>query len=96
LIVQNPSSKSFTVRSLIGTLTSNDYQIGNVSSYSSVYIRPNGNTVYRLNVRLNVLGVVNDILNALNGGGISQSMRFKGTANVDGFMVPIFINYKIG
>jgi hypothetical protein len=96
LIVQNPSNQSFSIRGLVGNLTANDYQIGNITSYQQTYIRPMGNSVYRLSARLSLIGVVNDIIRAISGGGISQAMKFKAWANVDGFNVPISINYKIG
>lgn len=96
LIIQNPSSKSFNIRSLVGNIIANDILIGNVAAYQTTYVRPNGNTVYRLAVRLNVLGIVNDLIRALSGSGFAQTVRFKASANVDNFMVPISINYKIG
>jgi len=96
LVIQNPTGQAFTVRSLVGTITANDYQIGNVSSYVSTYVRPYGNTVYRLSARMNVLGVVNNIINAINGGGVSQTMRLKGWVNVESFTLPVALTYKIG
>lgn len=96
LIIQNPSNRSYTIRGLVGNLTANDYQIGNFTSYQQTYIRAMGNTSYRISARLSLIGVVNDIIRAVNGGGIAQTMRFKAWANVDNFTIPISITYKIG
>lgn len=96
LIIQNPSGRSFNIKSLVGNLYANDYLIGNISSYTPTYIRAGANTVYRLSARLSVLGVVQDLIKALQGGGFTQVMRFKAWANVDNFTVPVAITYKIG
>lgn len=95
LVIQNPSSQSFTVKSLAGNLTANGFQIGNVSSYLPIEILANSQRTYNLTVRLSILGVVNDIISAFNGNGATQTIEFKAWANVDNLSVPITLKYKV-
>jgi hypothetical protein len=95
LVIQNPSSNSFQIKSLVGNLSANGFLIGNVSTYQPVTVRPNSQSVLVLNVRLSILGVVTDIINAFQGNGVQQIMNFKAWANVDNYSAPITITYKI-
>jgi len=95
LVIQNPSSSSFQVKSLVGNLSANGFIIGNVSTYQAVTVRANSQSVLVLNVRLSILGIVGDIIKAFNGEGVQQIMTFKAWANVDNYSAPITISYKI-
>src|SRR5688572_25979107 len=81
LIIQNPSNRGFNIMGLSGNLTVNDFQVGNFTSYRQTFVRPLANTSYRLNVRLSILGIVNDLIRAIQGGGITQIMKFKAWVN---------------
>ena len=96
IMVQNPTGQRYQVRSLVANLTANGFNIGNVSSFAPTYIAPNSQSVYLVNVRLSVIGIVTDIINAFNGGGIRHEIQFKGFANVDNFVVPINMKYVVG
>ena len=95
LVIQNPSSQKFTIRSLAGNFTANGFRIGNVSSFTPISVNANSQTVYLLTVRLSLLGVVQDIINALNGNGIKQNVTFNAWVNVDNYSVPINMIFQI-
>lgn len=95
LAIQNPSGQSFTINSLVGNVTANGTLIGNVSSFNPVYVRANSQQIYYLNVRMSLLGIVNDIIKAFNGNGISQELKFSAYANVSNYTIPITITYKV-
>jgi len=96
IMVQNPTGQRYQVRSLVAKLIANGFEIGNVSSFTPTYIAPNSQSVYLVNVRLSVLGVVTDIINAFNGGGFRHEVQFKGWANVDNFVIPLNMTYVVG
>lgn len=94
--VQNTSNQSFTIRSLAGNLYANNYYIGNVSSFTLRTIAPNSQQVIFITARLQLIGIVNDILNAFENRNFAQTIEIKAMANVDNLQIPININYKIG
>jgi len=95
LVIQNPSSQRFVVKSLAGNLTANGFRIGNVSSFTPIVINANSQVVYLLTVRLSLIGVVQDIINAFNGNGVQQTVRFNAWINVDNYSVPVDMSFKI-
>ena len=95
LAIQNPSNQRFTIKSFAGNLYANDILIGNVSSYVNTIVAPNSQTVYDLNIRLSILGIVNDIIEAFQGNGLRQELELQAWINVDSFVVPVNIKYSI-
>lgn len=98
LTVQNTSNQNIVLRSIAGNLFANGYLIGNVASFIPVNIGPNSQTNLFLTVRLSLIGVVTDVINALNntGLGLHQVIELQSTANVDRYQIPVNISYKIG
>lgn len=96
LAAQNTSNQSMTLRSIAGNVYCNDILIGNVSSYAATRINANSETILTLNIRLSLLGVVQDILAAFNGGGWQQKVDIDLLANVDRYQIPVKVSYKIG
>jgi len=80
LMIQNPSSQSFTIKSLAGNISANGFRIGSVSSFIPLTIRPNSQQIYLLNIRLSLIGVVSDIIAAFNGNGARQVVEFNAVA----------------
>lgn len=94
--IQNPSNQQFVVRSIVGQLQANGENIGNVSTFQATVINPNSEAILPVYVRLNPIGIVTDIIALIQGGGgISQTIRLKGTANVNNTLAPIDVTYKI-
>lgn len=96
LAIQNTSNQQMVIRSLAGNLFANGFLIGNVSSYNVLAIRPNAESIFSITVRLSLLGVVQDIIDAIKGNGFSQEIEFQARANVDRYNIPINIKYSIG
>ncbi len=96
LAVQNTSGQQLIVRSIAGNLWANDYLIGNLSNYTPLVIRPNSESILFLTIRLSILGVVQDIINAFTNRGTTQVINLQARANVDNYQIPIDIKYKVG
>lgn len=96
LAVQNTSASKFVIKSIAGNLYANTYLVGNLSYFTPQAINPNSQSVILLDVRLGLLGIVQDIIRAFQFGNFQQDLIFKSFANVDNFQVPINITYKVG
>jgi len=95
LAIQNPSSQTYTVKAVVGSLYANGFLIGNVGSYVQKTIIGPGQTIYPLTIRLSLLGIVQDIINAFSGGGAAQKVELNAYANVDDFNIPIKLLFNI-
>lgn len=93
---QNTSNQSFTVNSFAGNLYANGYLVGNVSNFTPQTISRNSEKIIDLKIRLGVLGVVNNIIQAWNNGSFQQDLEFDGYANVDNLQVHVPLKYQIG
>lgn len=94
--IQNPSNETFQINSFVGNLLANGYVIGNVSSFEKLTIGPASLGLYKLTVRLSLIGVVSDIVNAIQqGSGTTQTITFKGAVNASGLLAPVNLQYKI-
>lgn len=94
--VSNPTNTAFTIRGFSGTVTANDYMIGVAESYETRIIQPRANTVLPIQIRLGLVGIAADIVNAITSGNkFSQVLKLSATANVDNFNVPVKLTYKI-
>jgi LEA14-like dessication related protein len=96
LIVQNTNSSQLYVQSFAGNLFSNSYLIGNVSSFQQIMIPGNSQRIFIVNVKLQPLGVVNDIINAFQTGSFTQFLKLDASANVDGVQLPVQLEFKVG
>lgn len=96
LIIQNTSNQSMILRSLAGNLYANGYLVGNVSAFSPVRINPNGQTSLLVTGKLSLIGIVQDLINAIKGNGFKQNLSFEARANVDKYSIPINIKYSVG
>lgn len=96
LIVQNTSNNTYNVNSIAASLFNNGTLVGNVSAFGLQAIPPNSQMVLVINARLGALSIVNDLINAFQTKNFQFDVELKGTANVDGWQVPINLDYKIG
>lgn len=96
LIVQNTSSQQFILKAIAGDLYSNGYWVGNISYWQPQTIAATRQTEIRLQIRLGLIGIVQDIINAFQYNNTTQVLKFVANANVDNIQVPIDIKYKIG
>lgn len=96
MVVQNTSQQTFTLKSIAGDVMSNNYWVGNVSYWLPQVIAPNQQSTIKLEIRLALIGIVQDIINAFQYGNFQQEIVLKANANVDNIQVPINSKYKVG
>jgi hypothetical protein len=96
VLVQNTSNADLTVHSLAGTVYANGYLVGNISSFQPTSIRRNSESRFPVTIRFNLIGVVNDIIRAFQTGSFKQDFVLEGSANVEGFNVPINLKFTAG
>lgn len=95
--VQNPTNQNFTIRSIVGDISSNGSYLANVSSFTAAYVAPNAESLIVINARVSLVGALTDLYDTLQGNGsIQQKIKFGGSVNVDGVVVPLNMNYTIG
>jgi hypothetical protein len=97
--VQNTSNQSFTLNSIAGNayaITWEKTYIGNVSSFVKMEIPKNSQRIIVLQIRLALIGITNDIINAWQNGSFSQKIEIDLKANVDNLQVPVKQTLKIG
>jgi LEA14-like dessication related protein len=90
----NPTNASITINSIVGVLNSKGNDIANVSTFDKIKILPNNKTFINLTVKPSLLGLFTTVKQIVKKGGLKNlSLKFKGTANVNGVALPIDINY---
>ena len=95
LLIQNTSNVSFTIYSLSGSVTLNGTMIGNISDFTPVTIAGNSEGYIPLKLRLLLLTIVQNLINAFGGGAIKENLQVTGTVNANGIQVPLSITYQI-
>lgn len=93
---QNTSNQSFTVHSIAGDVISNGYYVGTISAFYNQSILPNSQTILNVEVKLFLLGIANDLIQAFQTGNFQQEMKIDATANVDNLQIPLDLKYKVG
>lgn len=96
LVVQNTSNQGFTMHSMAGELYANKYLIGNVSQFEPYQVNANSETVIDIKVRLSLIGIVTDIINAIKNKTFTHTLQLDSTANIDNLQVPVQLEYKFG
>lgn len=97
LSIQNTNNQPFTLNSLAGEVYSNNYLIGRLGTFQSQTINGNSETVIYVDCRLSLLGIVNDMLDAIRNKTFSQAIELEMVANIDNvqFVIPD-IKFKFG
>jgi hypothetical protein len=96
ILAQNTSSSGFTLQSLAGNLTCDDYYVGNLSSFVPVPVSGNSQTTIPVQVRLQPLGIVNDIIKSFQTNNFTKKVVFTGFANAGFIRVPLKLEFTIG
>ena len=96
LIAHNTSNQQMTINSLDGNISANGTYIGNASSFIPQTILPNSQSTVKVDIRLGIFNIVNDIIRAFQFGNFQQVITFEGSANVDNIQVPLNMNYTVG
>ena len=92
--VQNPTNERANIKSLVGTLTANGKTVANISSFTSQVIAPTAESIYTVEARPAVFGLVSTIQNFRSGNN-KVDFNFTGTMNVDNINIPIDQNYSL-
>lgn len=96
LLIQNTSNINFTINSLAAVVTSDNTQIGNVSSFIPTSIPANGQAAVPIVLTLQPIGIVNEIIQLITGGTGKRDIVIQGSVNANGMQQSFSVNYKIG
>ncbi len=96
LTVQNTSTSSLVINSFAGNVYANGTLVGNVGNFSPVAIPANSQTALPVTAQLQIIGLANDILKAVDTGTLSQNINIKGSANVNGIQLPVDVTFAAG
>src|SRR5687767_7156300 len=80
-IVQNTSNADIAIYSLAGNAYSNGYMVGNISNFEGVVVAGNSETRVPVMVRLNLINLVNDLMNAWQTGSFKQDISIEARVN---------------
>jgi len=99
LIVQNTSNHAFNINSFAGNVytiaNGHKYLIGYVYNFTTQAITSTSQAILEIRGKLQLAGVVSDLINAFNTGNFAQDISLESFANVDGLQVPVNYTYKL-
>lgn len=91
--VLNPTNGSLQLTSLAGQVYINGTAAGTLSDFTPTLILPNAQTPISITYTPSILGVFSTLLNQVsNGGGVA--IAIKGSANVNGVILPVTVNFQ--
>jgi len=100
LVVQNTSSSGFTLESMAGNIVAvngdDQYIIGNFSNFTPVPVNGNSETVVPVRVRLQMIGIVQNIIDAFRNGDTVRVVRLQGYVNAGFIRAPLNVEFAIG
>jgi LEA14-like dessication related protein len=92
--IQNPSSHSLTINSMVGTVYVNGDYLGNVSNFTQTTVLQNAQTSYSIHFVSDVFNLSTELLNIIqNYHGLT--LRLVGDININGSLVPLDLTYKV-
>ena len=98
VLVQNTAGVPVTLLSMAGNVFTADAGsstlIGNISTFQPVTVPGNSSALVVLNVRMRLLGIVNDVIAAFQTRNYTKVLDFRCSANV-GMLLPVPVNFKI-
>jgi LEA14-like dessication related protein len=94
--VQNTSSASLRIDSLAANVLSNGSLVGNVYNFSPVDIPADSQIYMPVFVKLEMIGLANDIITAIQFRSTTQKIQVRGSANVNGIQLPLSVDFAIG
>lgn len=88
--IQNPTDQTAEVRSIVGTVEANGRTIADVNTFVAVKLGPNTETIIPIKADPAALGIASTVWQYLQSSQREKlSVKFSGTANVDGVNFPI-------
>jgi LEA14-like dessication related protein len=91
--VQNTNSASLRIDSLAANVISNGTLIGNAYNFTPVEIPANSAVFMPVLLKLETIGIVNDIITAIQYGNPISNIKINGSVNVNGIQLPLSVNF---
>lgn len=87
-MVQNPANVSATIQAISGNIYINNKVVANVSTFEKQTISPKSESLIKITAKPSVFGAVQIIIDIIKKK-FTGAVRFEGSANVDGVLIPI-------
>lgn len=88
--VQNPTDTTAEIRSIVGNVEINGQTVADVSSFIQLKIAANSETIVPIVADPSAIGIVSQIWKYLQASARDKvTVKFNGTANIDGVNIPI-------
>lgn len=94
--VQNTNNKNFVINSFAANVECEGYVVGNASFFNQQVITANSQVILLVDFRLSTFDLVNRLIQSFQNKDFSYDIKLVGAVNVDGFQVPLSLNYKVG
>lgn len=91
---QNPTNQTASLRSIVGTLEYEGKTIANFTSFDTVLIQGNTETIIKINAIPNVISVLNVIKQIIVNRQPGKVISIKGKANVNNIVVPFNSSFQ--
>jgi len=91
--ILNPVSSSALLKSMVGDLIINGNIIATGSTFDAVTIKPNTKTQFNITFVPSGTGLLSTLKNIIKSGFKNIKAKFVGTANINGFNMPIDLTY---
>lgn len=95
LQIQNTSNVDIQINSMAGNVFANGVRVGNVSNFDPVMIGRNSQGYLPIKVQFDLIGIVQDIIRAWQGGVFRQTISIEGFVNAGSVQVPISLVFKV-
>lgn len=92
-LLQNPSSTSIVLNSLVGDLYINGKAISNLTSFQKITIPPNNQVELPITVKPSLTDLVTFLIGLFKNKSKNIEAEFRGNVNAEDFVIPI--NQKI-
>lgn len=92
--LQNPSSQSITINSLVGSLSVNGKYLANLTSFQKLTIPKNGQIDLPININAGLIDVIKTVVSLLKSKS-TITANFDGNVNAEGFVIPVKQNISL-
>jgi len=96
VMAQNTNSAGLEMNSFAGSVFSGNTYVGNVYNFIPIVIPANSMVPIPVKIQFQISGLVNEIINAYTNGNYRRDISIQGSANVNGFQLPIKADFPIG
>ena len=91
--ILNPVNSNAILKSMVGDLSINGDIIATGSTFDAVTIKPNTKTQFNITFFPIATGILSTLRNIIKKGLKNIKAKFVGTANINGFNMPIDLTY---